>query len=214
MALAALQLNKRSPSLVVNDPGFYTFGGHTFRSHEGGLGGVDMHRAIQFSSNTYFIRWRWDMGVDAIHDFMKPLGFGQSTGIDQRRSAGHAAQHRVEAQHLQACRNEALVPAKPCRWALARACNNFTMLQLALAEATLANGGIRYRPHMAKAVKNSVTGAITEIVQPPASTWATCPRTWNWCAMPCGREQGRHGHAGSPWARPTPRRARSAPPRP
>lgn len=29
MALAALQLNKRSPSLVVNDPGFYTFGGHT-----------------------------------------------------------------------------------------------------------------------------------------------------------------------------------------
>src|SRR5690606_26311456 len=26
MALAALQLNKRSPSLVINDPGFYTFG--------------------------------------------------------------------------------------------------------------------------------------------------------------------------------------------
>ncbi|HRL99846.1 MAG TPA: penicillin-binding transpeptidase domain-containing protein, partial [Acidovorax sp.] len=52
MALAALQLNKRPASLVVNDPGSYTFGGHTFRSHEGGLGGVDMHRAIQFSSNT------------------------------------------------------------------------------------------------------------------------------------------------------------------
>ena len=45
MALAALQLNKRSPSLVVNDPGYYNFGGRTFRSHEGGLGGVDMVRA-------------------------------------------------------------------------------------------------------------------------------------------------------------------------
>ena len=52
MALAALQLNKRSPTLVVNDPGYYNFGGRTFRSHEGGLGGVDMVRAIQFSSNT------------------------------------------------------------------------------------------------------------------------------------------------------------------
>jgi hypothetical protein len=41
-----------------------------------------MHRAIQFSSNTYFYSLANDMGVDAIHDFMKPLGFGQITGID------------------------------------------------------------------------------------------------------------------------------------
>ena len=54
MALAALELKKRAAHTVVNDPGFYTFGGRTFRSHEGGLGGVDMVRAIQFSSNTYF----------------------------------------------------------------------------------------------------------------------------------------------------------------
>ncbi|RYF21384.1 MAG: penicillin-binding protein 2, partial [Comamonadaceae bacterium] len=72
MALAALQLNKRSPTQVYNDPGFYSYGGRTFRSHEGGLGGVDMVRAIQFSSNTYFYSLAVDMGVDAIHDFMKP----------------------------------------------------------------------------------------------------------------------------------------------
>ncbi|HRM92628.1 MAG TPA: penicillin-binding transpeptidase domain-containing protein, partial [Alicycliphilus sp.] len=58
------------------------YGGRTFRSHEGGLGGVDMHRAIQYSSNTYFYSLGVEMGVDAIHDFMKPLSFGQITGID------------------------------------------------------------------------------------------------------------------------------------
>ncbi len=95
---------------VINDPGFYTFGGHTFRSHEGGLGGVDMHRAIQQSSNTYFYSLAVDMGVDAIHDFMKPLGFGQITGIDvQRRSARPAAQHDLEARSLQAPRDEEVV---------------------------------------------------------------------------------------------------------
>ena len=65
MALAALELKKRAAHTVVNDPGFYTFGGRTFRSHEGGLGGVDMVRAIQFSSNTYFYSLGVEMGVDA-----------------------------------------------------------------------------------------------------------------------------------------------------
>jgi len=78
MALGALQLGKRDPKLVINDPGFYVFGGHTFRSHEGGLGGVDMTRAIQFSSNTYFYSLAVDMGVNAIHDFMAPLGSASS----------------------------------------------------------------------------------------------------------------------------------------
>ena len=82
MALAALELGKRTAGQVFNDPGFFNYGGRTFRSHEGGLGGVDMHRAIQYSSNTYFYSLAVEMGVDAIHDFMKPLGFGQVTGID------------------------------------------------------------------------------------------------------------------------------------
>ena len=39
-------------------------------------------RAIQHSSNVYFYTLANEMGVDAIHDFMKPLGFGRITGID------------------------------------------------------------------------------------------------------------------------------------
>ena len=177
MALAALQLNKRSPSLVVNDPGFYTFGGHTFRSHEGGLGGVDMHRAIQFSSNTYFYSLAVDMGVDAIHDFMKPLGFGQSTGIDLNGEVrGTLPSTEWKRNTYKRAEMKRWFPGETVSLGIGQGYNNFTMLQLALAEATLANGGIRYRPHMAKAVKNSVTGAITEIVQPPGVNLGYLPK--------------------------------------
>ena len=82
MALAALQTGKRGPNTVVNDPGFFNFGGHRFGSPEGNLGGVDMRRSIQVSSNIYYYSLANEMGVDLIHDFMKPLGFGQITGID------------------------------------------------------------------------------------------------------------------------------------
>ncbi len=177
MALAALQLNKRSASMVVSDPGFYSFGGRTFRSHEGGLGGVDMHRAIQFSSNTYFYSLAVEMGVDAIHDFMKPLGFGQITGIDLNGELrGTLPSTEWKRNTYKRAEMKRWFPGETVSLGIGQGYNNFTMLQLALAEATLANGGIRYRPHMAKAIKNSVTGVITEIAQPPGENLGYLPK--------------------------------------
>ncbi|AOG24108.1 penicillin-binding protein 2 [Acidovorax sp. RAC01] len=177
MALAALQLNKRAPSVIVNDPGFYTFGGHTFRSHEGGLGGVDMHRAIQQSSNTYFYSLAVEMGVDAIHDFMKPLGFGQVTGIDlngELRGTLPSTEWKRNAYKRPDMKR--WYPGETVSLGIGQGYNNFTMLQLALAQATMANGGVRYRPHVAKAIKNAVTGAVTEIEQPPGENLGYAPR--------------------------------------
>ena len=177
MALAALQLNKRSPTLVVNDPGYYNFGGRTFRSHEGGLGGVDMVRAIQFSSNTYFYSLGVEMGVDTIHDFMAPLGFGQITGIDlggELRGVLPSTQWKRQVNKRPEAKR--WFPGETVSLGIGQGYNNFTMLQLALAEATLANGGTRYRPHVAKAVRDSVTGAVTELEQPPGENLGYLPK--------------------------------------
>ena len=168
MALAALELKKRAAHTVVNDPGFYTFGGRTFRSHEGGLGGVDMVRAIQFSSNTYFYSLGVEMGVDTIHDFMAPFGFGQITGVDLggevRGVLPSTAWKRATYKRPETRR---WYQGETVSLGIRQGYNNFTMLQLALAQATLVNGGIRYRPHVGKAVRNAVTGEITPIEQPP-----------------------------------------------
>lgn len=177
MALAALQLNKRAPSVVVNDPGFYTFGGHTFRSHEGGLGGVDMHRAIQMSSNTYFYSLAVDMGVDTIHDFMKPLGFGQITGIDvQGEVRGLLPSTTWKREAYKRPEMKKWYPGETVSLGIGQGYNNFTMLQLAVAEAILANGGIKYRPHLVKAVKDTVSGEVTELVQPSGESLGYQPK--------------------------------------
>lgn len=177
MALAALQLGKRSPSMVVNDPGFYTFGGHTFRSHEGGLGGVDMHRAIQFSSNTYFYSLAVEMGVDAIHDFMKPLGLGQTTGIDLNGEVrGVLPSTTWKRNAYKRPEMKRWHPGETVSLGIGQGYNNFTMLQLAQAEATLANGGTRYAPHLIKAVRDTVTGAVTPVAQPPGENLGFLPK--------------------------------------
>ena len=168
MALAALQLGKRAASTVINDPGYYNFGGRMFRSHEGGLGGVDMVRAIQFSSNTYFYSLGVEMGVDAIHDFMAPLGFGQITGIDlggEVRGVLPSTEWKRKTYKRPELRRWYL--GETVSLGIGQGYNNFTMLQLALAEATLVNGGTRYRPHLAKAVRDIVSGAVAPLEQPP-----------------------------------------------
>ena len=83
MALAALELGRRTPSQSVADTGFFMFGGHRFNDDKpGGHGVVDMFRSIVVSCDTYYYMLANDLGVDTIHDFMKPFGFGQKTGID------------------------------------------------------------------------------------------------------------------------------------
>jgi penicillin-binding protein 2 len=74
MATAALQTGKRARSSATTLS--YTFG-HTFRSHgDIALGSVDMYKSIIKSSNVCTTT-RWPDGVwIAMHDFMKPLGFG------------------------------------------------------------------------------------------------------------------------------------------
>ncbi|MGJ7610150.1 MULTISPECIES: penicillin-binding protein 2 [unclassified Variovorax] len=169
MALAALQTGKRAAAKVENDPGYYNFGGRTFLSHRGGLGGVDMHRAIQHSSNTYFYSLATEMGVDLIHDFMAPLGFGQITGIDLMGEVRGVlpstawkrnAYRRADMKQWHAGETISL--------GIGQGYNSFTMLQLASANATLANAGVRYQPHVVRAIKDTVSGQVVQQVQPPA----------------------------------------------
>ena len=102
MALAALTLGKRTPQQTIFDPGYFKFGNHRFRDDkEGGHGTVDMYKSIVQSCDTYYYMLANDLGVDAIHDFMAPFGFGQITGIDLAgRAARHPAVDRVEARRL------------------------------------------------------------------------------------------------------------------
>jgi penicillin-binding protein 2 len=169
MALGALETGTRSASTVINDPGFWMFGGHRFRSHDdGGLGAVDMKRSIVKSSNTYYYSLANEMGVDAMHDFMKPLGFGQITGIDLRGEVrGVLPSQAWKRNNYKRPEQQRWYAGETISLGIGQGYNSFTMLQLAHAMATLANGGIRYKPHLTMATENVITRERTALTGPP-----------------------------------------------
>jgi penicillin-binding protein 2 len=159
MALAALELGKRTPQQAIADPGYFWFGNHKFRDDkEGGHGMVDMYKSIVHSCDTYYYMLANDMGVDAIHDFMAPLGLGQITGIDMHGEIRgvlpsthwkRTAYRRKEQQKWYAGETISI--------GIGQGYNTFTMLQLAQAQAILAAGGLRYKPHLVRAIENVET---------------------------------------------------------
>jgi len=169
MALAALQTGKRGPHVVVNDPGFYNFGGHRFGSPEGNIGGVDMRRAIQLSSNIYFYSLANEMGVDLIHDFMKPLGFGQITGVDLGGEVrGVLPSTDWKRRAYKRPEQQKWFAGETISLGIGQGYNSFTMLQLAQATAVVANVGMKHRPHMVLATRDTVSGQMMPVPQPPA----------------------------------------------
>ncbi|KQM76668.1 penicillin-binding protein 2 [Xylophilus sp. Leaf220] len=169
MALGALQTGKRGPGVVVNDPGFYMFAGHRFGSPEGNLGGVDMQRAIQLSSNVYFYSLANEMGVDMIHDFMKPLGFGQTTGIDINGEVrGVLPSTEWKRTTYKRPEQRKWYAGETISLGIGQGYNAFTMLQLAQATAIVADGGIKHRPHLVRATRDAVSSTLTPVEQPPA----------------------------------------------
>ena len=164
MALAALETGKRTPSQAIGDPGFFYLGAHKFRDDVvGGHGTVDMRKSIVVSCNTYYYVLGRDMGIDAIHDFMKPFGFGQPTGIDlDNEKVGVLPSQEWK-------RNRFKKNPGAGRWvggdtisiANGSGYNAYTPLQIAQAVSILANNGVVMKPHLVKIVEDGSTRART-----------------------------------------------------
>ena len=169
MAMAALQTGKRSASTVINDAGSWNFGGHVFRSHgDAGLGPVDMHQSIVKSSNVYYYSLANELGVDAMHDFMKPLGFGQITGIDvQGEVRGVLPSQDWKRNYYKRPEQKKWYAGETISLGIGQGYNAFTMLQLAQATAILANNGIKHKPQLVIATQDSVSRARIPVPPEP-----------------------------------------------
>lgn len=162
MALAALHTGTRKAETVVDDPGFWMFGNHRFRSHgDTALGPVNLERSIVKSSNTYYYTLANEMGVDAIHDFMKPLGFGQLTGIDLRGEVRGVLPSQAWKRAVnQSPEHQRWYAGETISLGIGQGYNNFTMLQLAHAMGTLTNQGIQHRPRLALSTRKATTDIV------------------------------------------------------
>ncbi len=167
MALAALETGKRTPEQSFSDPGFFMFGNHRFRDDkEGGHGVVNMYSSIVQSCDTYYYMLANDLGVDTIHEQMQRFGFGELTGIDifgEVRGLLPSTEWKRKA--YKRADQQKWYAGETISLGIGQGYNNFTMLQLASATATLANNGVKMRPHLVKEVVDIMTHAPTTTAQ-------------------------------------------------
>ncbi|MBL8362587.1 MAG: penicillin-binding protein 2 [Rubrivivax sp.] len=159
MAMSALVTGKRSPQTVINDGGSFVFGNHTFRSHgDHGLGPVDMVRSIVKSSNVYYYSLANEMGVDLMHEQLDPYGFGRKVGIDlEGEVTGVLPSTAWKKRVYKRPELQKWYAGETISLGIGQGYNNFTMLQMATATATLVSGGQRYKPRLVREVRDVVS---------------------------------------------------------
>ncbi|NBT35170.1 MAG: hypothetical protein EBT03_06480 [Betaproteobacteria bacterium] len=166
MAIAALASGERRPQDTIQDPGYFMLGNHRFRdSRPEGHGTVDLKKSIVVSSDTYYYKLAVDMGVDVIHQYISPFGFGQKTGIDLE---GEAAGILPSSEWKMKRFGKEWLTGETPSIGIGQGYNSFTILQLARATAAIANGGKLVRPQIVRAFRNPLSGKTTEIPRAPA----------------------------------------------
>jgi len=170
MALAALELGKRTPTQQIFDPGYFIFGNNRFRDDKaGGHGYVDMHKSLVVSCDTYYYMLANDLGIDNIARFIGQFGFGARTGIDvEGEFVGVLPSPEWKLTRFKNPAQQKWFPGETISVGIGQGYNSYTPLQLAQAIATLANDGVMYRPHLVNYIGNPGTGERT-YVEPQAS---------------------------------------------
>ncbi|HVL00828.1 MAG TPA: penicillin-binding transpeptidase domain-containing protein, partial [Dongiaceae bacterium] len=153
MGLAGLHYGFTDWGRSIYDPGFYKLenDNHYYRDHKKwGHGVVDLRTAIVVSCDTYFYDLAFKMGVDRIHDFFVPFGFGHKTGVDVtgERPGLMPSRFWKKAKY-----NQSWYPGETLITGIGQGYMLATPLQLALSTAIVANKGRIVKPRMVKNIQ-------------------------------------------------------------
>ena len=132
-------------------PGGIWYGHREYRCwRKQGHGGLTLHRAIVESCDVYFYNVGIHLGIDKLAKWAHLLGFGQPTGIELDNEKGGVVPSSAWKRKRF---HERWYPAETLSVAIGQGYVNVTPLELAQLAAEIANGGIRYKPHIVKLVE-------------------------------------------------------------
>lgn len=178
MALAALQLGRRTPQYGINDPGVFMLPGSTHQYRDwkvGGHGFVDMHKSIVVSCDIYYYQLAFDLGIDVISGFMRQFGFGARTGIDLE---GEAIGINPSQEWKQRRFRQKWFVGDTISIGIGQGYNVTTLLQLANATAIIANRGQVYSPHLVNTIENSTSRKLRQVLAQPLRNLDFRPEHW------------------------------------
>ncbi|GLQ95711.1 penicillin-binding protein 2 [Dyella mobilis] len=150
MGLAGLEYGVRTPQDTVLSTGVFYIPGQSrgYRDDQrGGVGTVNLYRAIEDSVNTYFYKLALDLGIDRISEFMASYGFGRPSGVDLPGEVSGILPSR-EWKAKRSPKHPAWYPGETVIAGIGQGYWNVTTMQLAHALATFAGKGVPYAPRV------------------------------------------------------------------
>ncbi len=162
MALAGLELGKRTADYSINDPGYFSLPGssHRFRDWKpSGHGRVNLHKSLVISCDTYYYTLANDLGINNIFSFIGQFGFGRKTEID---IPGEVTGLLPSSDWKKKRFNQNWFPGDTISVGIGQGYNLATPVQLTFATMLLANNGIAYRPHFVKQIQDNKIGHLYE----------------------------------------------------
>ncbi|MBN1446295.1 MAG: penicillin-binding protein 2 [Bacteroidetes bacterium] len=153
VAAASLQEDIIDINTRIHCPGSYLLAGQEFGCH-GSHGDINVVTALEHSCNVFFYKLIFKLGFDNLKKYGTMFHFGRPTGIDISNE------------------NPGILPTEEyynnrygTRWNIGYLVNlgigqgeiNTTPLQMAAYTSALANGGVYYRPHAVRAIRNRIT---------------------------------------------------------
>lgn len=152
-ALAGLELNVIQLDHEIFCPGFYRLKGkaHKYRDwKKWGHGKTDITKSIVQSCDVFYYDLAFQMGIDKMHKFMTYFGFGKKSGID---ILGERSGLMPSKEWKKRARKQVWFPGETVIAGIGQGYVLVTPIQLALATATLANGGQHFQPQLVSSIQ-------------------------------------------------------------
>lgn len=180
-ATAALESGILTPSRTIVDNGAFTVGGESFKNAGGAAyGALTLVPALEVSDDVFFYTLGYEMwDTNHLQHWAHELGIGRSTGIDlpggeegllpskrwrdQLFKEGLTERPWSSGDDIQLATGQGDLQTNP--------------LQMAIAYATLANGGTVVTPHVGKEITDAAGRVLKEFSPPPRRHVKIAPQT-------------------------------------
>ncbi len=146
VAAALLSEKVIGPTSTVFCPGFYRFGGRSYRCWKrSGHGRVNLQDALKRSCDVFFYTYGEKLGIDRLARYVKAFGVGQPPQL----GLGSEAPGLVPSSEWKRRRfGKPWYPGETISASIGQGFNLITPMQLAIAYAAIANGGSVLQPRV------------------------------------------------------------------